>query len=489
MDLRRVVGIVVVIGLAAGVPGAALAREVDDGMSCSAEVDATGELLDMLDEVTGFPGETPKLSLPPVLKKSVKIGKATVGASVTATGSIDKVDEECGTSTVTITASLGVSVSIKAKLKVFGGGVTAGTGASTKYELVMNTAQLDAAQAAGAPLPNPFDIDSVPPGASITITEETFRSLGMEAAYRGLTVSGTVTHSAGDVVQVTRGTGDQANIVTVMVGPKEAVKNERSVGIGSDLVTGMLGLPGVNAKASLGRADTLTEGSVSYYAFDLSTPEGRDAYAVVMAGGTPPPSTGRGSAVYVTLDSVSSISAELGQFKLSEVFGSDTARLEVRQYPDGRYETTLRGTRGNTDVVMTWPSDASGNMLGEPAVTMTFNDLSAGQAVELNVATGGDMNQRFDGRQDVTITLTGSEWMVWRDRMAAYNGQQHPGDAWTGARERAGGAATLVDFILALTSIHTDMIAGVIRGQIWDLGGGKQELPGAVDVRPAGTCP
>ncbi len=302
----------------------------------------------------------------------------------------------------TYSASTDVSVTLKggvsskqAGLQI---GVTEGIKSSFSVAMPESAAKLtDLAKV------NPFDADSMPKGTKISMDGSTCSGTEFEATFRNIAVQTKVTNEKGAATVIEK-TGDHA--VRVTAGPKEAVEAYNGVGVDFDV-----------ARLMLGRNDKLSSATLKTAEFDLSTTEGKAAYADFLATGALPKDNGTGISGVSTIEkldfsSQSKLDAKLGPLNLSLDGAKNSGNQIVTTLPDGSMSRTLDlRYGGNVPMTLSQTFGADGKeIVSERRYDYTIK-ADGNIAQMLNVAQSGDLKQAQSGpvQAGKTVVLSYTE--------------------------------------------------------------------------------
>ena len=288
--------------------------------------------------------------------------------------------------TYEVTASYSATVGVQAEgelaLGPFGvsAGVQSGTQASNEYTLYLTGDQLAQLGRGEYALPSIADPLGLPEGGSIVMSTGDFRTQEGSISYGPLELGSESTQTEAYSVGVER-TGQSS--VRVTVGPTETVEQRLSLGLSFGDV----------ASVELGRDRSLETGNTVSVEFDLSTPQGQQAYQSFLTSGQLPTQEGPGvSGLYQeqTLNYEGGLSAGLSigdVLNLEHQFWTEDMKYTTHT-EDGVTSVTANGhTSTGQSFEVSWSQNADG--------THTLNSVTMG----IN-NPGGD---------PVTLQLTGSE--------------------------------------------------------------------------------
>ena len=174
---------------------------------------ATGSVSATRDSVTVRAGGSAEV-------KGLKISSRQVNST-------SNVESKDGFTTLTATGSMSVNLGGEVDLGAvgFGGNITEGV--KTKYQLRMSDADYAKVRSGQAPMPDPYNPDTMPAGSSVLLNSTDFQNTGFEASYRNLKLDTNVSQEQGLSVAVEKrrehGAGDG--------GPTEAVGEQLQLGL------------------------------------------------------------------------------------------------------------------------------------------------------------------------------------------------------------------------------------------------------------------
>lgn len=223
------------------------------------------------------------------------------------------------------------------------------------------------------PFPNPLDPSTLPVGSSLTARGEQFQSDQAGLTYRGAKLTAGLNQTDGMGTRIQRVNDDT---VRVTVGPYDRTTNSVGLSVGHN-----------GYKASLTGERQFLANEARSVDFDISTPEGRDAYNSFMQSGSIPTEVGPGVTNFeerriISDERRATALAQVGT-KLGVQFQArDGAQLMERRTPDGAeytYQADWRGSPTNT----TWRVDNDGNATfgqfsvpADTAMARSFSDRS-----------------------------------------------------------------------------------------------------------------
>ncbi|MFP2911723.1 hypothetical protein ACLESD_43200, partial [Pyxidicoccus sp. 3LFB2] len=324
------------------------------------------------------------------------------------------VQREDGNVTVTIDAETSVSATGEveiARARV-GGSLSAGasTGQRSSYEVTMREEDFARLQRGEIPPPHPLRPETLPDGASIQVEESQFQGteFGAGLAYHGveLGVASGSTHGTGTSVEVSR-TGDS---VQVTAGPTEWFENDGSVSLGAGPVT-----------VSGGRTDTLTEYSLRTAEFDLSNPQGQQAFNTFASTGRVPEQDGQGVSNARRIDKLTyesvggQFNLDIGELSLGTEGTTNTGEYLVTHNPDGTRAVTQTFTYGGDHPDMRYEQTygADGQPVpGSERYALTFDttdDLARQSLVESFTGDPAQGQAAAAHDEPITLNLTPAE--------------------------------------------------------------------------------
>lgn len=255
---------------------------------------------------------------------------------------------------------------------------------------------------------NPLDPASMPTGTVVSLDGARFASNEFKATFEHLALETKVTDASGVSVAVEK-TGDTT--VRVTAGPTQAVEAYNGVG----LEVG-------EAKAMLGREDSLSSATLKTAEFDLSTADGKAAYDAFLTSGTIPTQNGGGVSGVATIEkldysSQTKLDLGLGSEELSLGGNQNTGSAVVTTLPDGTKTVSQDlDYGGNTPLHIERAYDATGKeKLGERRYSYTLSVDGNPAALMLNSALQGALTHDGTVKPGQTVTLTFTE-----DQMRGY---------------------------------------------------------------------
>lgn len=350
-----------------------------------------------------------------------------VGANATASSGTTT---ENGTTTYTVSGDVSVSAEGGATVKV--GAVTLGgsaghtVGSKTSYTVSMPQ---EAAQSVDPASVNPYDPTSMPAGTKVTMNGADYAETELAATFGAS--AGQI--SFGNKTYTAEGTSTQIeklddHTVRVTIGPTEVVSHANSLGV-SVLGTGL----------TVGESLTTNSSNLKTATFDLSSPEGRNAYEEYLATGQLPDDNAAGVADVATIsvldaEAKRTLSVSLFGYDITATLGDSSLNMVQTTYPDGTSDvvTTSNTNRSyGAQLTTTQKVDANGNLM--PAATTYEYSLTvsnANEAAQYETAFGLPRGTIQPGQQ-LTISLTQAQAetlqrdvaaKIAQDRNAAENG-------------------------------------------------------------------
>jgi hypothetical protein len=319
-----------------------------------------------------------------------------------------EVQRENGNVTVTIEAETSVSATGEVEIGTARVGASGSAGVSTgnrsSYEVTMREEDFARLQRGEIPPPHPLNPQTIPDGTSITMEQSQFtgtsQGVGFNYHAAELGLEGSVTEGSGMSVEVSR-TGDT---VQVTAGPSEFIENDGTVSLGAGPVS-----------VSGGRTDTLSEYSLRTAEFDLSNPQGQQAFNAFATTGRMPEQDGPGVSNARRIDRVSyeSVGAQfnldIGELNLGTEGTTNTGEFLVTHNPDGTRAVTQTLTYGgdHPDMRVERTFGADGQLIpGSETFALTFDttdDLARQSLVES--FTGDPAQGQAAAAHDEPITL------------------------------------------------------------------------------------
>jgi len=320
-----------------------------------------------------------------------------------------------------------VSVSLEGKADAGGkkGGASldasAGSGVRARYKVTLpdqNGKAVDPAQAAlQAAKINPFDPSTLPPGATVTLDKQDFVGTSLEASFRYMAMKSEVKDADGTALSITRGTGEDANQVTVYTGPTKAVEAFNGVGVKVGDFT-----------AFAGRQDALGQSKLRTATFDLTNKDAQAAYSRFLATGQIADQTPgvQHVATIEKLDMASQtrLKAGIGDFGIDLAGAENTGSSLYIHYPDGSttVSTQLKYS-GNVPLTITQRYDIDGmELIDQRRYEFQVKADDNHNTDLLNVALTGSITALRNGYKPVPSD--GTTKLVFDDRqMEALMGQ------------------------------------------------------------------
>ncbi len=336
-----------------------------------------------------------------------------------------EVAREGGISTYTVSGEASVTLSLGADSRGASVGVAHSEGIKASWAVALPD---DTSQGVKPESVNPFDPSSMPVGSSVTMDGSNYSSTEFSASFRNLALSTKVTNETGVSVAYEK---IDKNTVRVTAGPTEAIKNDSKLGFDFGA-----------AKVMVGRNDSLKEATLKTAEFDLSTPEGANAYNHFLATGEFPADNGKGVANVATVEKLTyssqrSIEAELGPLSFEATETPYVQSEVITTSPDGSSTRELTVTSGGQVPMQIGQSyDAKGNeLLDQRTYSYTvqatdenvswLNEVVTGQQAHDPVAS--DPIQAGD---TVVLSLDDSEMKRFQDMSKAVGDERSGSDRW-----------------------------------------------------------
>ncbi|MGW3547806.1 hypothetical protein ACWDHH_08510 [Janibacter hoylei] len=329
--------------------------------------------------------------------KHVKVS-GTVTASTTDAG-VDTKGRGLQTNTVSGTAELSAEASAKVGRVGVDGKLFAGTETSWS---VTGPDGLDPTSI------HPLDPLGMPGGSSIRLGSSWYTGHELGGEYSALMASMGKESGIDRYVEVSRGEGDE---VTVRVGDADFDKAKSSVGLGVD-----------KANVGLSADSSFTEGTAKDVTFDLSTPEGQDAYTRFLILGKVPSADAAGVTDIADVEAFSGSRSTGSSLTLGDkTFGSDGSSWEAggltKHHADGRQTVEWSGDSGRTQIGGTTVYDAAGvKDQDASSYYLRERDVDPEVARQYNFFQGSDAEPTQ--RQNVAMSLTSTDLQAMRYQAA-----------------------------------------------------------------------
>ncbi len=327
--------------------------------------------------------------------------KIKFGTEISSTSNVESKD---GFTTLTAEGSMSVNFGGEVDLSTVGFGANFTKGVKTKYELRMSDADYAKVRSGQAPMPDPYNPDTMPAGSSVMLNSSDFKSTGFEASYKKLKLETNVTEEQGLSVAVEK-TG--ANTVRVTAGPTEAVENSWKLGLS-------LG----PASIHIGNTARLDQFKLKTAEFDLSTDTGRAAYNAFLTTGKLPTQNGNGISNVATVEklqynSTSSAGISLGPLSGSVELSDSSLNVVRTTYPDGSMDqVTDAELESGTPVHVEQHFRPDGTEDFSKQKLSMFMRGADGSAEGL-LATAYDVDpDDFDGDKDIFLSFTPDQAMA-----------------------------------------------------------------------------
>lgn len=278
-----------------------------------------------------------------------------------------------------------------------GGGVRAQESGTARFEVALPE---HAARDADLRSINPFDPASMPVGTRISMDAAHTGSVEVTTRLRQLATRDRVGEEQGVQMSVEALEGGR---VRVVAGPREAVEAYHGIGM-------KLG----PASAMLGREDRVSGGTLHTAEFDLSNPQGRQAYDAFMRSGVMPERDGSGLSQVSTVSrldmrSEGKVDLGIGSHGTTLSTGANNGQAVRTVHGDGSAEVsrTLR-YREHDVALQADQSFAADGTPGERSYTYRFTP-DATQAGQLNAVYGRDGSTPFQAGQQATLRFSEQE--------------------------------------------------------------------------------
>lgn len=271
---------------------------------------------------------------------------------------------------ITLTSEQGFALGGEASrgTVALGGSLQSGERESIRYQLNLTPQQLSAIQDGTAPLPNPADPASIPPGASILSTSENFQSNSFNATWGGIGVESKQQSTQGLSFGVTRLESDP-NIVRITTGPQEVVS--QSLELGASFSIG-----DARFKAALGSNRSLTDRSTQSTDIDISTPQGQAAYQDFLRTGQLPPVSPPAVTNHQSIETIAyrqdlTAGVTAGPLRVGGQLWDVNGELTIQRGPDGTNYTYTGDARSDNRLETSWTVDAQGQThMGDTTLTL-----------------------------------------------------------------------------------------------------------------------
>lgn len=278
-----------------------------------------------------------------------------------------------------------------------GGGVRAQESGTARFEVALPE---HAARDADLRSVNPFDPASMPIGTRISMDAAHTGSVEVTTRLQQLATRDRVGEEQG--VQMSVGALEGGR-VRVVAGPREAVEAYHGIGM-------KLG----PASAMLGRQDRVSGGTLHSAEFDLTSPQGRQAYDEVMRSGTMPERDAPGLSQVTTVSrfemrSEGKVDLGIGSHAASLSTGANSGQAVRTVHGDGSAEVsrTLRYREHDVALQIDQPFAADGTP-GERSYRYRFTP-DASQASQLNAVYGRDGGTPFQAGHEATLRFSEQE--------------------------------------------------------------------------------
>lgn len=260
----------------------------------------------------------------------------------------------------------------------------------------------DAATPSTMAAANPFDPSTMPEGTVIRVDSSNFSETEFSATFREISVANNLSEHEGSSLVVER---VDADVVRVTTGPTEGIDAYTSVGVDFEF-----------ASASLANNTSLNGSTFQSAEFDLSTPQGREAYNDFLVTGSMPGDNGTGVANVQTVQTIdyhsqTDLQASLGPVDFTFEGGANTVNSVVITQPDGTSTQTLRASYfDGLPLTISRRFEANGTEIMADRTYSYELEATTESAQLLNVVSTGDVASADSGPIEdgdtVTITLT-----------------------------------------------------------------------------------
>lgn len=220
-------------------------------------------------------------------------------------------------------------------------------------------------------------------------------------------MSSDIREGSGMMIEMRR----EGDSVQVTAGPKEFIENEGKISLGVGPVS-----------VSGGRTDSLTNYQLRTATFDLSKPEGQEAYNAFRESGRLPEREGPGVSNTLRLERVkyesqAEFGLEIGPIELSAEGAANTGDMLITHNPDGTTTRSLELVYGgdHPDLTIEQRFDAEGKLIpGSERYTYTFDTEDPNFRELMVYAFTGDADKAQaarDSDEPLTLTLTRDDLM------------------------------------------------------------------------------
>ena len=239
----------------------------------------------------------------------------------------------------------------------------------------------------GSDLPDPLVPESIPPGVTVTLTQEAYVGAGADASYRGLV--GAMEHQAGGNVSlaVTRLPDGQ---VQVSFGTADAISHMSRLGLGVE-----------EANIGLVSSTDIDDFEIQQYTIDLESADGLAAYYALLDGDVDAAAQSAGVVDQATVTGGSyatqnGVVATLGPGSMQENFYSNDVRSTLTENADGTTSATVEQVINGQVRTYTETYDADGDLV-DVQTQVRMSDVSADEANGYNDLWGGEDAAEIDG--------------------------------------------------------------------------------------------
>lgn len=287
------------------------------------------------------------------------------------------------------TPKLGKTLSVKANAKL---------GGRASLEVLIPDDSFDAIRKHNARFPNPWDPTSIPPGTTVVLRRGVFEALGLEAAYRKLTIKTKDEREEGDVVAVARlANGD----LRLAVGPYKQITSSITFGVGIGPF-----------EASLTGTHKADQGIVRVYDFAVDDP----AYEAALTAGATfrnGSSTPTETISYGNRSGSSGAKIGVGPFSKSvKGLKSSSSRRQIDHADGSSSVDFFHRTTDDTTAVVHDEFDAQGKKTSE-TIALRFHKADKFTREILSMTFSADGSPDHDMGPEPTIEL--ADWKAWRN--------------------------------------------------------------------------
>jgi hypothetical protein len=330
------------------------------------------------------------------LEGQVRVGGQHLGAGLDAQVQGEVVRRD-GLVHYTLEGTATGFIQANGSVRGIGGSVRAQERGTARFEVAMPES---AAASADLRSINPFEPTSMPPGTRVAMDASGTGSVTLETQLRQLATKDRLGQEQGVQMSVE---ALEDHRMRVVAGPRQAVEAYHGIGM-------KLG----PASAMLGREDRVSGGTLHAAEFDLSNPQGRQAYDELMRSGVMPTRDGPGLSQVSTVSrldvhSEGKVDLGIGRYETSLSTGANSGQAVRTEHGDGSVEVsrTLRYREHAIALQIDQPFAADG-IPGERSYGFRFTP-DATQAGQLNAVYGRAGDAPFQAGQEATLRFSERE--------------------------------------------------------------------------------